>query len=187
MLYLVEFADWNTQSTIGYGCGNDSSTQAQGRTDAMQYHTGTSAANRTTYDAGIQYRYIEGLWSNVRDWCDGIYFNVASVYVIKNPSNFSDTTGGVLVGSRPTTPNYISSWNVPNVNGLEYALYPSAVDGTDSTYVCDYCGYYSSGVVLSVGGGYGRDQGCGLFCLDGYYAASYADASIGCRLVKLPS
>ena len=187
MLYLVEFADWNTQKTIGYGCGNDSSVQAQGRTDAMQYHTGTSAASRTTYDAGIQYRYIEGLWSNVYDWCDGIYFNSANVYAIKNPSNFSDTSGGTLVGSRPTTSGYTSAWNVPNASGLEYALYPNAVNGTDSTYICDYCGYDSSGVVLFVGGHYSQSTNHGLFYLNGYYTASYAYTGIGCRLVKLPS
>ena len=187
MLYLVEFADWNTQNTIGYGCGNDSSAQAQGRTDTMQYHTGTSAANRTTYDAGIQYRYIEGLWSNVRDWCDGIYFNNTSVYAIKNPSNFSDTSGGTLVGSRSTTSGYTSAWNVPNVNGLEYALYPSATNGTDSTYVCDCCYYDSSGVVLRVGGYYSQGTDRGLFFLGGDSAASGAVTGIGCRLVKLPS
>ena len=68
MLYLVEFADWNSQEKIGYGCGNNSSAENVGASDTMQYHTGTMQANRTDWGVGVQYRYIEGLWDNVFDW-----------------------------------------------------------------------------------------------------------------------
>ena len=186
MLYLVEFADWNSQAKIGYGCGNNSGTENMGSTDSMQYHTGTMAANRTTYTVGIQYRYIEGLWSNVYDWCDGIYFSGADIYCIKNPSNFSDTANGTKVGTRATSSNYISAYTNPTASGFEYAIYPNAVSGSDSTYVCDYCGYNASGVVLYVGGNYNQSQFRGLFFLLGYYAATSKNASIGSRLLVLP-
>ena len=65
-------------------------------------------------------------------------------------------------------------------------MYPSAVAGSENTYVCDYCYYYASGVVLFVGGDYGQGQSRGAFCLDGSGAASVADAVVGCRLQKLP-
>ena len=186
MLYLVEYADWNSQAKIGYGCGNNSGTENMGATDAMTYHTGATAASRTTYAAGIQYRHIEGLWSNVFDWCDGIYFSGANVYCIKNPASFSDTSGGTNIGTRPTSSNWISAWSIPSVSGFEYALYPSAVAGSESTYVCDYCGYSASGVVLFVGGNYNQFQLHGAFYLYGYNAAPVAGAHIGCRLQKLP-
>lgn len=186
MLYLVEYADWNSQNTIGYGCGNNSAKEAQGATDVMTYHTGTIAAKRTTYAVGIQYRYIEGLWSNVFDWCDGIYFLKANVYAIKNPSNFSDTDNGTEIGTRPTSSNYISTWSMPSATGFEYALYPSAVGGSASTYVCDYCIYNSLGVVLDVGGAYTTHQNRGAFALFGSNMASGANGAIGCRLQKLP-
>lgn len=184
MLYLVEYADWNSQAKIGYGCGNDSRTENMGATDAMTYHTGTTAASRTTYAAGIQYRHIEGLWSNVFDWCDGIYFSGANVYCIKNPASFSDTSGGTNIGTRPTSRGWISAWSIPSVSGFEYALYPSAVAGSESTYVCDYCGYNASGVLLIVGGNYDQLQSRGAFCL--YDTDAYADPDVGCRLQKLP-
>ena len=186
MLYLVEFADWNSQAKIGYGCGNNSATENMGSTDSMTYHTGTSAASRTTY-GHVQYRWIEDLWGNVYDWCDGIYFSSTNVYCIKNPGSFSDTTGGTLVGTRPTSGGYISAWSVPTAAGFEYALYPSAVSGSDSTYICDYCGYDASGVVLLVGGNYYQGQNRGAFCLYGSDAASGENAGIGSRLQKLPS
>lgn len=186
MLYLVEYADWNSQTKIGYGCGNNSGTENMGATDAMPYHTGTTAASRTTYAAGIQYRHIEGLWSNVYDWCDGIYFSGANVYAIKNPASFSDTSGGTNIGTRPTSSNWISAWSIPSVSGFEYALYPSEVAGSENTYVCDYYYYGASGVVLRVGGIFFQGQQSGAFFLGGNSEASDADTLLGCRLQKLP-
>ena len=185
MLYLVEYANWNSQAVIGYGCGNGSSVENNGLCDAMTYHTGTNAASRTTY-GHIRYRNIEGLWDNVYDWCDGIYFSSSSVYCIKNPANFSDSPGGTLVGTRATSSNYISGWTNPTASGYEYALYPNAVSGSESTYVCDYCKYDSSGVVLYVGGGYSQYQNRGAFCLSGYNGASVSGSGIGSRIMELP-
>lgn len=185
MLYLVEYANWNSQATIGYGCSPSNAKFNMGATDNMVYHTGTSAASRTTYGS-VQYRHIEGLWDNVYDWCDGIRFSGSTVYCIANPASFSDTSGGTNVGTRATSSGYISGWTNPTADGFEYALYPNAVSGSETTYVCDYCGYVASGVVLFVGGNYGQSQSRGAFFLSGDYAASSADASIGCRLQKLP-
>lgn len=185
MLYLVEYANWNSQATIGYGCSPSSQKFNMGLTDNMQYHTGTSAASRTTYGS-IQYRHIEGLWDNVYDWCDGIRFSGSTVYCIANPASFSDTSGGTNVGTRATSKGWISGWTNPTADGFEYALYPNAVSGSETTYVCDYCNYDSSGVVLCVGGSYGQNQNRGAFYLVGNYTASLADPSFGCRLQKLP-
>jgi len=184
MMYLVEYADWDSQKTIGYGCGNNSAVENAGLTDNMAYHTGTNAVNRTTY-GHVQYRYIEDLWANVYDWCDGIYFSSANVYVINNPASFSDSSGGTKVGTRPTSSNYIKAFTVPNVSGLEWALYPSSVDSSTS-YVGDYCYYNSSGVVLCVGGNYGQGQSYGALYLYGSNSASGTGAYIGSRLQKLP-
>lgn len=194
MLYLVEFADWNSQAKIGGGCSETTATSSavynMGYTDNMPYHTGTvsSSIGATVY-GGTQYRYIEGLWDNCYDWCDGIYFSTADVYAIKNPANFSDTTGGTKVGTRPTATGWTTAWNDPSaVSGLEYALYPSTADSSldGSTYICDRCGYNASGVVLCVGGSYNQVQACGAFCLIGNYQASGQIANIGSRLQKLP-
>ena len=185
MLYLVEYADWSSQKVIGYGCSPSGSKFNMGATDAMIYHTGTSAASRTTYGC-CQYRHIEGLWDNVYDWVDGIYFSGANVYCIADPADFSDSSGGTNVGTRATSGGYISGWTNPTASGLEYALYPNAVNGSESGPVCDYCYYTSSGVVLYVGGYYFQSQDYGAFCLYGSNGASSAYSYVGCRLHKLP-
>lgn len=186
MLYLVEYANWNTQAKIGYGGGNGSSLENNGLTDAMQYHTGTNAKNRTTY-GHVQYRYIEGLWDNVMDWCDGIYFNNTNIYCIKNPSSFSDTTGGTKVGTRNITSGWTKAFTHPTASGFEYALFPSEVGGSNSTYVCDSnWSQTSTGVTLCVGGNFGTGLEQGAFMVSSTGAASVTVSDVGSRLMKLP-
>lgn len=186
MLYLVEFADWDGQKVIGFNCGNGSNVQTMGTTDSMTYHTGTMQSSRSTYGVGVQYRWIEDPWGNALEWCDGIYFSGSGVYCIKTPANFSDGSGGTKVGSRPTSDGYISDWSVPTASGFEYALYPSAVNGSETTYIADYCYYDGVGVVLFVGGGYNQVRNRGPFCLIGSYAAWGSHTNIGSRLQELP-
>ena len=187
MLYLVEFAHWNSQEKIGYGCGY--SLTNMGYTDNMGYHTGTTQSSRTTYGLGTQYRNIEGWWDNVYDLVDGIYFGGQSIFAIKNPSNFSDTTGGTLIGYRPDSSGYIKGWTNPYAfEGFEYALYPNNVDSSldGTTYIGDYCSYNSSGVVLYAGGNYSQSQYLGAFFLGGVNGQSSKSAVIGSRLMVLP-
>lgn len=186
MLYLVEFADWNSQAVIGYGCGNGNNAVNTGTTDSMSYHTGTMQPARTTYGTGVQYRWIEDPWGNAYEWCDGIRFSGSDIYVYNKPSEYSDTSGGTKIGTRPTTRGYISEWSIPSISGYDWALYPSAVSGSDSTYVADYCSYDSSGVVLCVGGFYYWNQERGAFFLGGSFTASSSYDTTGARLQYLP-
>ena len=190
MLYLVEFANWDSQIKIGLGSGNNTSVQNNGVSDTMPYHTGSMTNNRD-YGVGVQYRYIENLWANVMTWCDGIYFNNTNTYCIKNPNNFSDTENGVFVGTRATNGGKsISKWTDPSsISGYEYALNAAEAQGTQTTYVTDYYNYSKNsktGVVLQVGGYYSRIKYWGLFCLYEQLQANASDATIGCRLMVLP-
>ena len=183
MLYLVEFADWNGQKTIGYGCSAAGSKENNGKTDAMQYHTGTTAANRTTYGY-TQYRNIEGWWDNVYDWMDGCYYNSNGLNVILNPSKFSDNANGTLIGSMPSS-GYPNDMAVPTQSGFEWALRPATTGGSDSTYVPDYWYFNASSPCLYRGGGYGQYQNRGPFCVS-YSGTSVTSTSIGCRLQERP-
>ena len=187
LLYLVEFANWNSQACIGYGCSNNnSSNETTGITDSMTYHTGTNQSSRTTY-GHTQYRYIEDLWGAVFDWCDGIYVKSSKIYCIKNPSSFSDTDNGTVIGNRYSTMGYISAWAISSANGLEYALRPTATLGSETTYVCDEYNLNTSGVVLAVGGDRSQYQNRGLFRLDFGQTATTKNAIYGSRLMKLPA
>lgn len=181
LLYIVEFADWNSQAKIGYGCSPSGSKFNMGATDSMPYHTGTTQNSRTSYSC-CQYRNIEGLWDNVYDWMDGCYYNGSGLNVIKNPNQFSDSANGVSVGT-PSN-GYPSKFTV-KTNGGFPVFVPSQSNGSDSTYSCDGWGFNASGPCLFVGGGYSRDADRGLFCV-GYSGSSGSGASVGCRLQELP-
>ncbi len=183
MLYLVEFADWNGQKTIGYGCSAAGSKENNGKTDAMQYHTGTTAANRTTYGY-TQYRNIEGWWDNVYDWMDGCYYNSNGLNVILNPSKFSDNANGTLIGSMPSS-GYPNDMAVPTQSGFEWALRPATTGGSDSTYVPDYWSFNGGNPCLLHGGYYSQYRYLGPFYVY-YYSTSGASADIGCRLQERP-
>lgn len=182
MLYLVEYADWNSQTKIGYGCGNGVNLLFPGYTDDMPYHTGTTQASRTTYGCGTQYRYIEGLWDNAFDWVDGCYYDANGLNIILNPNNFSDTSGGTAIG--------VPSSGYPSALTVDEALdnqwvYPTAANGSNSTYVPDNWSFYASIPCLHVGGYYNQSLLRGLFYVY-CNAASSAGADIGSRLMKLP-
>lgn len=183
MLYLVEFADWDSQAKIGYGCGNSSAVQNVGASDSMPYHTGTMQTSRTTYGVGVQYRYIEGLWENVYDWLDGCYYNSNGLNIVKNPANFSDTANGTVVGTPSSGCPTVMS--VATASGLEWVIYPTTAGGSDTTYVPDDWYFSESGTCLRAGGNYTQGLNRGLF----YVNSSSAEGSgvhIGCRLQKLP-
>ena len=183
LLIIVEFADWNSQAKIGYGCGNNSATQNMGYTDSMPYHTGTTQSSRAAYGLGTQYRYIEGLWDNVYDWCDGCYYNSSGLNIILNPSNFSDSSGGTAVGT-PSS-GYPSAFTVKDVSDTFEMFIPTAANGSDSTYSCDGWSFDASYPCLYVGGNCYQNTDRGLFFV-GFNGASGTNASIGSRLMELP-
>lgn len=180
MLYLVEFADWNSQAKIGYGCGNDSSAENVGASDSMQYHTGTMQTDRTTYGVGVQYRYIEGLWDNVYDWMDGCYYSADGMSVILNPNNFSDTENGTVIGT-PVANKWIASFAVS-----DWSIYPnSTTGGSSTTGSCDVWDYDSSSPCLFCGGYYYRYEYLGLFYVS-YYGVYDVGSDVGFRVIVLP-
>lgn len=183
LLYIVEFADWNSQAKIGYGCGNNSSPQSMGYTDSMPYHTGTTQSSRTAYGYGTQYRNIEGLWDNVLDWCDGCYNNSDGLNIILNPSKFSDSSNGTAVGV-PSN-GWPSAFKV-KANGGFPVFIPTSASGSDATYSCDYWYFSSSDPCLYVGGYYGQYAGYGMFFVY-YCTASCFSGYLGCRLQELPN
>lgn len=181
MLFLVEFADWNGER-IGRGCSASGSKENNGKTDAMQYHTGTTAANRDTYGY-TQYRNIEGWWDNVYDWMDGCYYNSNGLNVIKNPNQFSDSANGTLVG-KPVA-GYPSDFTIPTQSGLEWALFPSAAAGSTTNYVPDYWYFNGSSPCLHHGGYYNQYQNHGPFYVS-YSGTSDTGTYFGCRLQERP-
>lgn len=183
LLYIVEFANWNSQKTIGKGCGDNSATGNMGYTDSMPYHTGITQSSRDTYGLGTQYRNIEGLWDNVYDWCDGCYNSNNGLMIILNPSSFSDSSGGQSAGTPAS--GWIAAWNVTTSGGFPMFINGGTSGGGENAAVGDSWNFYASGPCVCVGGDYNQSGSRGLFFVS-YSDVSNADGSRGSRVLELP-
>lgn len=184
LLYIVEYADWDSQSKIGKGNTSSSAAISSGGTDSMIFHTGR--ASGTDGATAVQYRYIENPWGNVFDWVDGVNFNGSTVYVCTDPAKYADDTssGYTDVGTRTTSSGYISALGMSAT--APWAIYPAAAGGSETTYVPDYSWTGTGWLVLYAGGC--RDSGsyAGLFCFCGYGGSSSSGSGIGARLLFVP-
>lgn len=184
LLYIVEYADWNTQSKIGKGYSNGSSAISSGGTDSMTYHTGR--ASGTDGATAVQYRHIENPWGNVFDWVDGVNFNGSTVYVCTDPAKYADDTsdGYTNAGTRASSSGYISALGASTT--APWAIYPSSAGGSETTYIPDYSWTSSGWLVLFVGGYWDYGSYAGLFYFNGDNSSSGSYSYIGARLLFVP-
>ncbi len=186
LLYLVEFADWNSQAKIGQGIVRASAAQKTGGTDTMSYHTGRAAG--TDGQTAVQYRHIENLWGNVSEWIDGINFGNGEIYICTDPAKYADDistgTGYIHIGSEIKSNGWIKSLGLSPA--APYAFFPSAVGGSDGSYISDYCYYNPDWRVLRVGGDWNGMLFAGLFCFDANCTSSNSYSDVGARLLFHP-
>lgn len=179
-LYIVEFADWDSQAKIGRGyVDGNSSAISSGGTDGMTYHTGR--ASGTDGKTAVQYRWIENLWGNVSQWVDGFNANGTTAYYCTDPSKYADdtATGYTNIGTLPAA-GYIKDLIVTD-NGL---LIPKTTGGSETTYIPDYTTSYSGWHVLFVGGSWGNGGQAGLLSFYVNQASSIAGPNLSARLLR---
>ena len=180
-LYIVEFADWNCQSKIGQGYTNSNNSSAiqSGGTDSMTYHTGR--ASGTDGKTAVQYRWIENLWGNVRQWVDGFNANGTTAYYCTDPSKYADdtSTGYTEIGTLPAS-GYIKDLIVTD-NGL---LIPKTTGGSETTYIPDYMWSSSGWRVLYVGGNWNNGTNAGLLYFNANNTSSNSNSNISARLLS---
>lgn len=188
MLYLVEFANNNSQSVIGQGYTNFNNNCAiiTGKCDSVPNLTGRPSGKDDATD--VVYRGIEGFWGNVNEWVDGINCSGNRYYVCNNPSQYADDTASnyELLSFTAPSSGYIGQMGVDNNNsGI---IMPSVVSGSSLTHYCDshYSGSSSSWYVYRRGGGWSTELRAGLFFSECDDSSSYTSAYIGSRLLYIP-
>ena len=180
LLYLVEYADWDSQKKIGPGIVNDTAAHKTGETDAMVYHTGRANSGD---NAAVQYRGIENPWGNVSEFIDGINILTQVAYICTEPESYADDTTDNYKSSGFTTPNSGFIKELGFSSGFPWALLPDTTGGGSSTtYIPDFV-YSSLGEkVLNVGGHITSEQEAGLFFFHAGVASSGLSDKIGARL-----
>lgn len=176
MLYLVEFADFNSQNVLGTGYSGTGSIGEVGGTDAAIYHTLKASG------AHNQYRWVEDPFSNVRDWIDGFVGSRSETYAAASGSGYSGGKTGLdsLGFALPSSNSYITGFGYSEQ--AAWAFIPDAASGgSATTFVADYVLSDTSLYPAYVGGSYGTNSNYGMFYFNAYYSASFTRGDLGSR------
>lgn len=193
LLYYIEYADADSQTTIGEGIVDmDSGTGFAGEltgTDNIDTNVaanGTGTGDGTTGLTPIAYRGIENLWGNVWKFIDGYDAIDAQYDLLKRDGTSTFASPLVLHDSSTTAPITTDDYqiNLLYETNLEFAFIPSAVGGSSSTYLCDYSYAHDSGETntLLFSGYWSYGAAAGVGCLSSYDDASASYRLVGTRL-----
>ena len=179
MLYLVEYADFHSQSALGAGW-NTGSVGACGGTDGAAYHTVKRGGAHNSY------RYVEDPFSNMYDWIDGFVGRTSAAYAAVKDGGYAGGSGdlealGIALPSAGFIKGFGYSAKAP------WAFIPDASGGSDSTYVPDYV--YAPRANLNpgaVGGSYGNSGYHGFWYVNVAYTANEPQANRGSRPMYVP-
>ena len=180
LLYLVEFANWHSQDTLGKG-QNSSSVKNTGATTGAAYHTLKQASA-----GGNMYRWIENPFSNLYTFADGFVASDRAAYVSTDNATFGDKTSGMkAAGITLPSSNFITG--IGYSEECAWAFIPDAASGgSATTYVPDCVDSSTGPRVLYVGGSYGNNDINGFFYCHASSVDSYTGAYIGSRLQYTP-
>lgn len=190
MLMLVEFANNDLQTAVGYGyCNNNSNFRTTGSCDSVSGLTGVPSGSTGKVD--VVYRGIEGFWGNVWEWLDGLNTNNGTYYVSSTPAAYADdTANGYQALSFVGQTNWSGAW-ISQI-GLDpshsHILLPSAAqaDGNGQTYFCDVAQMAGGWKVVQRGAAWDQGLAAGPFGMEILNASNSAYTSIGSRLLYIP-
>ena len=195
LLFLVEYATFNTQAAIGRGVtdktddGSTNMSNVTGATTALG--NGSGAAAGTDGLVSISYRGEENFWGNIWKWVDGLnVYAYSTNYAYIADHGFADdtSTGYANAGFTLAKANgYISAFGYSR--DYDWLFLPSAVAGSDSNPVGDY--FYQSNttagfLVALLGGVWSNGSAAGGCYWDLNAASSVYHRSVGARSLHVP-
>lgn len=194
-LFVVEYANRDSQANFnseltaegyhqgGLGAGRTSASSIIQTGDTIQYSNQSYGANNST--GSISYRGIENpfgnVWKNVIDcWITNGNFYYCEDLTKYSYNVTTDTDGYELIGTQPTSNNWIESL-------VDNEIIVAGTGGSNSQYFCDYL-YANTGTnnPVLIGGGWGDGFRAGVFLLSCGDRRSHAGSGIGSRLVFEP-
>ncbi len=183
MLYLVEYADYNSQSKLGNGISNGSKT-ATGGCDSLKMKSGCTSDDKKH---SVIYRGIEDIFGNVFQFIDGINIKSRKAYVSTNRDGYTcDVFSGdyKAVGyTNASSDGYIKEMGYDsNYPGIQL---PKTSGGSDSTYIPDYY-WQTTGNAVVWFGGYLHDLSCGLWFWTCARDSSFSYSNYCARLLYVP-
>jgi hypothetical protein len=161
-LYLVEYADFDTQTTIGRGyvdaaSGSGNESINTGATISLGNASG-SASGGTDGLRAISYRGIENFWGNIWKWVDGLNIGANHKAYIANESFASDTFTSpyVLEGTLSSSTGFVTNILFPE-------FLATAVGGSSTSHLHDNYVQSTGNRVALFGGRWSRGSQAGGF------------------------
>ncbi len=191
LLYLVEYADFDSQSMIGNGLTDWSSGTWTGWNDLNPIETtgnsnsdGNATANASSGNgvAGsyMSYRGIENWYGHIWKWIDGININNNIPYVSNNDTQFADDTITNYTALGVTLHN-ANGWQ-NTLEQISRGFLPASVGASSGTKITDYYYQASGWCVVRMGSNSYDGVSAGAFYLDAHFASSLVSRFVGVRL-----
>jgi hypothetical protein len=169
LLYVTEYASWNSQSVIGPGLTNFDGAawlnrndynpiESVGLSNGLGNASGSVDNGSDSIGSYMSYRGIENFFGHIWKWVDGFNINGGIPYVCNNDTQFVDDTDTNYTrledidGSGITLPQGTNSYQVTLEQINRGFLPASVVGGSNSTYITDYYYQFTGWRVARLGG-----------------------------------
>ena len=176
-MYLLKYKNLDSQSALGQGYVGGSAVANTGATNTRGMDYGTTSTTTQMKLFGL-----EDFWGNIWEWIDGIVTD-STRNILTATDNFNDSGSGYKNQGQGATSNIGNYMSKPQ-GTTKTGFLAKEVNGSESTYFCDYATLCAS-CVASFGGGWSDAANAGAFQLIVYNAASRSDAHIAARLMFL--
>lgn len=183
MLYLVEFANNNSQMCIGEGVASGSveSPPYSGGCDQVPGLTGKPAGSYKD----VIYRGIEGLWGGAVEFVDGAIRSQQYIKISNDQTKYAGSSDEYEeLSYRIAGEYYIGRMGIDSGNNDHIMLPDMAGDGSSTTYYCDELLGSAYGM-LAISGNSLNGDSCGIFYSE-FTDASHTGTSVTSRLLYIP-
>ncbi len=189
MLYLVEFADSNSQIKLGHGRTTSSAIQT-GSSDSIPNLTGGDSSGTVS----VVYRGIEDVYGNYWQILDGLNISEANYWVCNVQNNYADSnytsnysrlsfSGSTSWSGGP----WISTMGVDSSSWSSLILPSGASNGSQSTYWADTVTLASGDRGVNVGAATNNpgEYQSGFFSMRSPWSDAY-QSNVSSRLIYIP-
>lgn len=182
-LYIIEFAELNSQKLLGQGRANTNSASSTGTTNELGNRSGRISNDDA--NGNISYRGIEDWYANIWDFVDGLMISNNAYHITNDPSKFGNINAMDRIPATPLTNSYNYVVSMEKIDKYPFVNIPGYnTGGSDTTYYCDYFWSHETNEenIALFGGCWGAGAWCGAFFLACFVVASGSWSSVGSRL-----
>ena len=193
MLYLVEYADYDSQSVLGKGVAENDGAIIMGGTDSLGMKSGclVNDGKHSMIDRGI-----EDIYGNTCDFLDGINIKNYQAYINYDFTTYkSDVFDGNYKALRYVNKSFGDNGGFGYITKLGYDSnnpligLPTEVDTNNTDInnplgIKDVYGSYPGDLILVVGGTYANSNYAGLWLYAANYGSADARNVVGSRLIR---